>query len=140
MGVFPFSGDIFAGALLLADTSGAMAASAIQDRFQGAWAAAGIACDKIFSKKHGEISFVRFYGAKALGLIVKNDRVQGLQATCHLLSMKETDSVFTAVLGCREEIMFDKLVVHFRLSGDDELTRFDPTVPEIRTSYHRCRL
>jgi hypothetical protein len=140
MGALPFPGGIFAVVLLLANMSGAAAGEPVRDRFQGVWAAAGAACDKIFSKKNGEISFVRFYGAKAPGLIVKGDHVQGPQATCRVISVKETDAVLTAVLDCREEIMFDKIVVHFRAIGSDELVRFDPSAPEIQTSYHRCRL
>jgi hypothetical protein len=54
--------------------------------------------------------------------------------------VKESASVLTAVFGCREAIIFDKVVVHIRFKGDDEFVRFDPAMPEIETSFHRCRL
>lgn len=115
-------------------------ANSIQKKFQGVWAMDGAPCDKIFTKKRGDVSFVRFHGAKAPGLIVKGDRIQGSQASCKLISVKENASVLTAVLGCREEIIFDKVVVHLRFTGGDAFVRFDPAVPEIATSFHRCRV
>jgi hypothetical protein len=59
---------------------------------------------------------------------------------CKLLSRKQQGASFIAVLGCKEEIIFDKIVVHARFSGPNELVRFDPNVPEIEATYHRCEM
>jgi hypothetical protein len=110
------------------------------DRFDGAWAPTGLACDKVFTKRDGHIAFATYRGERASGLIVAGDRVQGARASCRLLSRKEQASGFVAVLACKEEIIFDKVVVHFRFKDDDELVRFDPAVPEVETGFHRCRM
>jgi len=127
-------------ALLILLTTGTAGIAVAADQFEGVWAANGLPCDKVFQKKNGQVSFVSYHGERAAGLIVHGNQVQGGQASCKLLSRKEQGSSFIAVLGCKEEIIFDKLVVHARFNGPNELVRFDPNVPEIETTYHRCEM
>ncbi|MGN6459618.1 MAG: hypothetical protein ACTHLY_00285 [Pseudolabrys sp.] len=127
-------------ALLAAFAVGSISAATAADQFEGVWAANGLPCNKVFRKKNGKVSFVSYYGERAAGLIVQGNRVQGGQAACKLLSRKEKGASFIAVLGCKEEIIFDKIVVHARFNGPNELVRFDPDMPEIETTYHRCQM
>lgn len=127
--------------MLLAGVTAAMlpiSAASAADRF--AWAAAGLPCNKVFTKRDGRVAFVSYLGERPAGLIVSGDHIQGGQAVCKLLSRKAEGNVFVAVLGCKEEIILDKIVVHFRFNNDDELVRFDPNVPEIATTYRRCTM
>lgn len=110
------------------------------DRFQGAWGASGIHCDTIFAKKGGETVFALHYGERSTGFIVKGKNVDGAHAACKLLSSKGDGAEFKFVLACREEIMFDKMVVSVRFLDDDNLVRYDPDFPELKSAYHRCRM
>jgi hypothetical protein len=109
-------------------------------RFQGLWASAGAACDKVFTTRGGEAAFIEYSGEKAPGLIIKGNRIQGANATCSLVSSTDKPDSIVAVLKCRQQIIFDTMVVHLRFKGDDEMIRFDPDVPELATAFHRCRM
>jgi hypothetical protein len=110
------------------------------DRFQGLWASAGAACDKVFTTRSGEAAFIEYNGEKAPGLIIKGNRIQGANATCSLVSSTDKLDSIVAVLKCQQQIIFDTMVVHLRFKGDDEMVRFDPDVPELATAFHRCHM
>jgi hypothetical protein len=114
-------------------------AQGMQQKLQGAWALVGAACDQVFAFKNGLASFVSYGGERAPGFIVKGDNIEGAQASCKLLSQTEQSGSLAVVLGCKEQIIFDKVVVHLRFMNDNELMRFDPVVPEISMSYRRCQ-
>ena len=129
-------GGLLAAAIVIA--TAVVAEAGAQDNFQGVWAANNAACDKVFTKKDGQVNFLSYGGYKADGLIIKGNQLNGPQATCEIVSQKEQADKLAVVLSCKTQIMFDKVVVHVRFLNDHEFVQFDPDVPGLNTPYRRC--
>jgi hypothetical protein len=120
-----FAGSAYAGGL---------------ERFQGAWGSQGIPCDTIFQNKDGRVAFNLIYGARVDGFIVNGKNIDGAHAACKVMSDSEQGDQYKFVVGCREDIIFDKLVVAVKFLNDDTLVRYDTDFPEIESTYVRCKL
>ncbi len=128
--------SILAGIALLVTLS--VAHADMLEKLQGNWAAKDLKCETVFKKTDGRIRFAKSAGYKRQGLIIKNDTVEGQNGVCQIISHKDLANGLVVGLSCKLAIAFDKMVVHVRLNNDNELVQFDPDLPELATTYHRC--
>lgn len=110
------------------------------ERLQGAWGTTGIPCDRIFVRRGGRINFVRHTGGVFAGFIVEGNKIRGAFANCTLLNQKPDGDTVRAALTCRQQIIFDKVVVHLRFKDDNTIVRYEPEFPELESSFRRCTL
>jgi hypothetical protein len=123
-------------ALALAASSGALAAS-LED-LQGAWGSSGSPCNEMFSVKNGKLTLIR-ENLGNTGFIVNGKRFEGSNATCNVVSTKQSGETLTFALDCRTQVIFDTAVVSVRILGADRLVRFNPDFPELDSHYQRCK-
>jgi hypothetical protein len=126
---------------LLVGTLASVTATASADemnRLQGAWGSEGFACNKIFAIKKGHATFVRYHGEALAGFIVNGTRIEAGRAACNVISHKSNGDVTALLLGCREEIILDRVTISLRLIDDNNVTRLHPEFPGIETKFHRC--
>jgi hypothetical protein len=129
---------VVAGAALLAFLATARADSI--DKLQGYWAAQTLGCNEVFQKEDGAVHFAKIEGFRRQGLIIRNKSIEGQNADCEIRSLKDVSNGTAAALSCKTQIMFDTLVVRFRLNNDNELVQFDPDMPDLTTTYKRCTM
>jgi hypothetical protein len=129
---------MLAGAIMLATST--VVDAGMQDDLQGFWATNAAPCNKVFTKKNGQVAFIRYRGDKAPGLIIKGDQIEGPQAACKILSEKEQTTGLVIVLNCKTQMILDKIILHVRFTTNDEFVQFDSDLPELTTTYNRCRM
>ena len=127
-----------AGAMVLAALTVARADAF--DKLQGYWAAKSLGCGVVFQKSGGALHFAKVEGYRRQGLIIRHDRVEAQNGDCEIVSHKAVGNSFAIGLSCKAEIIFEKLVVHVKLNGDNELVQFDADMPELTTVYNRCTM
>jgi hypothetical protein len=91
----------------------------------------------MFSRKGGNLSLNRDNMANT-GFIVDGKRVEGSNATCNVVSTKESGATLTFALDCQTQIIFDTAIISLRLPGPNKLVRFNPDFPELDYHYQRC--
>jgi hypothetical protein len=92
----------------------------------------------MFSVKNGKLSLIR-ENLGNTGFIVNGKRFEGSNATCNVVSTKQSGETLTFALDCRTQVIFDTAVVSVRILGADRLVRFNPDFPELDSHYQRCK-
>jgi hypothetical protein len=122
----------------IAGVSGPALAASLE-QIQGAWGVNDVPCDEIFATKDGKATLATSFGQSAGGFIVNGRQVQAPNATCRMLSSKEKGDLFTFVLDCKEQIIFDTTQISVRLIDANTLVRTHADFPELDTQYRRCK-
>jgi len=104
----------------------------------GAWATDATACKKIFSGSAGNLSFTQDADVYGSGLIYEKNRIRGKIATCAIVTQKEDGDVLHLITACSTDVALETVQFSLRIDNANEITRFFPGVPELKTTYHRC--
>lgn len=110
------------------------------DTLQGAWTMDGTDCGETFHKVNGKIEYKDRTASVTTGIIVTGDRILGPNATCTTGRIHKAKDSISALLNCKDSMMFDTIPVSFRIIDSDSFERFDPTFPESNVTYHRCKM
>ena len=103
-----------------------------------AWATDAAACNKVFVKNGGTISFAKdsdFYGS---GLIIEKNKIRGKMAMCDIKSRKEDGAVMNWTLVCAGDALITDVQFSLKIDDANRITRIFPGSPELNTSYFRC--
>lgn len=106
----------------------------------GAWASDADACGKIFMKTRDSLVFAQDADLHGSGFIITGNRIRGKLANCAIkLRKNEGDTVHLAA-ACSTDVAVETVPFTLRIVGDDTIVRLFPGIPELETSYHRCRM
>jgi hypothetical protein len=106
----------------------------------GAWATDASACNKVFVKRGGRISFTKDSELISGGLIFQGKEVQGTGSACRIKTTKEEGEVTHMVLACATTIMLSDVPFSVRRVNANEIFRMFPNMPGMETNYVRCRM
>jgi hypothetical protein len=106
----------------------------------GAWATDASACKKIFSGSVGNLSFTEDADVYGSGFIYEKNRLRGKIAICTIVAQKEDGDVLHLVSTCSTDVALDTVQFSLRIDNANQITRFFPGVPELKTAYYRCSL
>jgi hypothetical protein len=104
----------------------------------GSWATAASACNQVFVKKDGAISFRQDSDQYGGGFIVEGDKVRGQMQTCTITRRKEEGNVVHMVAKCADEIMMSNVQLSAKIIDANTIARVFPGMPEFTLSYSRC--
>ena len=90
--------------------------------FTGAWTTDASACNKVFVKSGGRISFTKDSELTSGGLIFQGKEVQGTGSTCRIKTTKE-----------------DGEVTHMILADVDDVASLRDHGPRVRDNHHAVR-
>jgi hypothetical protein len=106
----------------------------------GSWASAPDACDKVFVKKGGRISFATQADMYGSGFVISGRQIRGKFAKCGVKLRKREGDTVHLVAACSTDVAVETVQFTFKLEGDDKMVRMFPGLPELATPYFRCRL
>ena len=106
--------------------------------FTGAWTTDATACNKMFAKSGGRISFAKDSELSGGGLIFQGKEIQGTGAACRIKTAKEDGEVTHMILACATVIMLSDMQFSVRRVNADEIFRMFPKMPGMETKYYRC--
>ena len=106
--------------------------------FTGAWTTDAGACNKVFVKSGGRISFAKDSELIGGGLIFQGKEIQGTGAACRIKTAKEDGEVTHMILACATTIMRSDEKFSVRIVKADEILRMFPNMPGMETKYYRC--
>jgi len=106
--------------------------------FTGAWTTDAGACNKVFVKSGGRISFAKNSELIGGGLLVEEKEIQGTGANCRIKTTKEDGDVTRMVLACATIIMHSDQQFSVRRVNADEIFRLFPNMEGMETKYYRC--
>ena len=106
----------------------------------GAWATDASACKKIFSGSVGNLSFTADADVYGSGFIYEKNRLRGKIAICTIVAQKEDGEVLHLVSTCSTDVALDTVQFSLRIDNANQITRFFPGLPELKTEYYRCAL
>ena len=105
----------------------------------GSWTTDTTACDKVFVKKGGTISFQRDSDQYGGGFIMEGNKVRGQMQTCVIKARKEDDNVVHMLASCADDIMASNIQFSARIIDDNTITRIFPGLPDnLSIKYSRC--
>ena len=104
----------------------------------GAWATDATACKKIFSGSAGNLSFTQDADVYGSGFIYEKNRIRGKIATCAIVAQKEDGDVLHLITNCSTDVALETVQFSLRIDNANQITRFFPGVPELKTEYYRC--
>jgi hypothetical protein len=115
--------------------------SAVEARdLTGAWVTNAAACKKIFKGTGSNISFTADADVYGSGFIYQANRLKGKIATCGIKTTKEDGDVINLITTCSTDVALETVQFSLKIDNDNQITRFFPGVPELKTEYHRCSL
>jgi hypothetical protein len=106
----------------------------------GAWASDAAACRKVFTGTGKNISFTKDADVYGSGFIYQENRLKGKIATCAIKTVKEDGDVVNLITTCSTDVALETVQFSLKVENDNQITRFFPGVPELKTEYHRCSL
>lgn len=106
---------------------------------EGAWATDPAICSKIYTKSGGSFVFTRDADLYGSGFVVNGNRLTGKMATCTIKTRKQEGNTLHLIALCSTSIAFDTMQVTFNIIDDNKVMRIFPGMPELQTSYERCR-
>jgi hypothetical protein len=104
----------------------------------GAWANDSSACDKIYVRTNGRISFANNADAFGSGFIVEANRIRGKIATCTIKARKQEDQTVNLIAVCSTDIAIDTTQFTLKFVDDNRLVRMFPGMPEMEMTFVRC--
>ena len=106
----------------------------------GSWATATSACNQVFVRKDGAISFRQDSDQYGGGFILEGDRVRGQMQTCTITRRKEEGNVIHMVARCADDIMTSNVQFSAKVIDGNTIARIFPGMPEFTLSYSRCAM
>jgi hypothetical protein len=122
--------------LVFSSTAPVSAVKALE--LNGSWATASSACNKVFIKKDGTISFRQDSDQYGGGFILEGDRIRGQMQTCAITRRKEEGNVVHMVAKCADDIMTSNVQLSAKVIDNNTIARIFPGMPEFTLSYSRC--
>jgi hypothetical protein len=104
----------------------------------GAWATDATACKKMFSGPAGNLSFTEDADVYGSGFIYEKNRLRGKIATCAIVAQKEDGDILHLISTCSTDVALETVQLSLRIDNANQITRFFPGVPELKTEYYRC--
>jgi hypothetical protein len=104
----------------------------------GAWATDAAACKKMFSGPAGNLSFTEDADVYGSGFIYEKNRLRGKIATCAIVAQKEDGAVLHLITTCSTDVALQTVQLSLSIDNANQITRFFPGVPELKTEYYRC--
>jgi hypothetical protein len=104
----------------------------------GSWATSLSACNHVFVKKDGAISFRQDSDQYGGGFIMEGNRVRGQMQTCTINRRKEDGNVIHMVAMCANDILASNVQFSAKIIDDNTIARIFPGMPEFTISYSRC--
>lgn len=127
-------GIVLAGAL-----AGGLAVSpAAADDLSGAWATDGSACDKIFVKAGGRVTFRDNSELFGGGFVIDGNHVRGKATTCDIRSRRTAGAVTHMLASCASDIMLSSVQLSVRQPDPNTLVRIFPGMDGMELVYRRC--
>jgi hypothetical protein len=85
-------------------------------------------------------SFTKDADVYGSGFIYQENRLKGKIATCAIKTVKEDGDVVNLITTCSTDVALETVQFSLKVENDNQITRFFPGVPELKTEYHRCSL
>ncbi len=124
---------VWLGAMLLSSATLAPAAD-----INGVWASDVAACNKVFTKKGGRVSFAKDADIHGSGFILDGGSVRGKLATCKIKTRKQDGDLVHLVATCATDMMLDNMELTLKVIDDNKVARVFAGLPELETLYYRC--
>ena len=115
------------------------AAAAAAADIDGAWASNSSACRNVFFKSKRGVSFTRNSEAFGSGFIIEGDRIKGKLLACRILRRHQDADTIHLLASCSSHVMLDTVQFSLRATGDNQIVRLFPGIPELEFKYERCR-
>jgi hypothetical protein len=115
-----------------------LAAAAEARDLTGAWVSDAAACKKIFTGSGSKLSFAEDADVYGSGFIYEGNTLKGKNATCVIKIQKEDADVLHLIATCATDVALETVQFSLRINNDNQITRFFPGVPELKTDYYRC--
>ena len=96
------------------------------------------ACKKIFTGSGSKLSFAEDADVYGSGFIYQGNTLKGKNATCVIKTQKEDADVLHLITTCATDVALETVQFSLKINNDDQITRFFPGVPELKTDYYRC--
>ncbi len=106
----------------------------------GPWATDASACNKVFIKKDGAISFQPDSDQYGGGFIMEGNRVRGQMQSCTIKTRKEDGDVIHMIAACASDIMASNVQFSAKIIDDNTIARIFPGMPELSMKYSRCSM
>ena len=81
------------------------------------------------------LSHADVYGS---GFIYEKNRLRGKIATCAIVAQKEDGDILHLISTCSTDVALETVQLSLRIDNANQITRFFPGVPELKTEYYRC--
>jgi hypothetical protein len=132
------SGPMLARLVTLVSSCIVLGSPASAFELSGTWATSSSACNQVFIKKDGAITFRQDSGQYGGGFILEGDRVRGQMQTCTINRRKVEGNVIHMVARCADDIMTSNVQFSAKIIDDNTIARIFPGMPEFTLSYSRC--
>ena len=110
-----------------------LAATAEARDLTGAWVSDAAACNKIFTGSGSKLSFAEDADVYGSGFIYQGNTLKGKNATCVIKTQKEDADVLHLITTCATDVALETVQFSLKINNDDQITRFFPGVPELKT-------
>jgi hypothetical protein len=104
----------------------------------GAWASSLEACNKVFVKQAGRVSFTKNADLHGSGFIIDGGGVRGKLATCKIKTRKQDGDLVRLIAACATDVMLSDIELTLRVIDDNKIARVFDGMPELETFYYRC--
>jgi hypothetical protein len=106
---------------------------------KGSWTTDVSACNKVFIKKGGTISFQPNSGQYGGGVILDGNKVRGQMQTCTIKAREEDGKIVHMLAACASDVMASNIQFSARIIDDNTIARIFPGMPdELNIKYSRC--
>lgn len=105
----------------------------------GAWANDLSVCRNIF-KKNKTIMVAKSADSFGSGFVIDGNKIRGKIANCAIKSRKQDGPVVQIIASCSTDVALSTVQFSLQMDGENKMTRLFPGVPEMATTYVRCRL
>jgi hypothetical protein len=104
----------------------------------GVWASDVAACNKVFTKKGGRVSFAKDADVHGSGFILDPGSVRGKLANCKIKTRKQDGNMVHLIATCATDVMLSNMELTLKVIDDNKIARVFAGMPELETLYYRC--
>jgi hypothetical protein len=107
----------------------------------GSWTTDISACNKVFVKKGGIISFQPDSDQYGGGFILEGNKVRGQMGTCTIKARQEVGNKVHMLAACATDIMASNIQFSARIIDDNTIARIFPEMSDdLSIRYSRCSM
>ena len=106
----------------------------------GAWATDQPLCDRVFTKKQGQVEFSELSDLYGSGFVIEGDRIRGKSARCTIKSRKEEGDAIQLSAACATTIMTSDVQFSLKAIDANTISRHIPGIEGMELKYYRCTL